>query len=200
MRSRSSVRARSQMCASSPIPTPPPLTIVTSRTRLPPTGSTRRRSTRPPCCAGSTDPAPLCSSSGRRGGNSATAPKGRALWAATSVTYSTCIRRTRSSSRHPTGSTGRASVRRHAIQHQCHGSLFPALAERRLVGPERGRAHRDERLETEIGDHEHERLGGRQMWVEIVSHLPAALALGEEDDQPLDRGREGARLGPAGLG
>ncbi len=37
------------------------------------------------------------------------------------------------------------------------------------------------------------------MRVEIVPHLTAALPLGEVDDQPLDGGREGPRLGPASL-
>src|SRR2546430_6239774 len=42
---------------------------------------------------------------------------------------------------------------------------------------------------SKIRDHEHERLSGGQVRVEVVAHLAVTLPLGEQDDQPLDRGR-----------
>src|SRR2546430_8954332 len=86
------------------------------------------------------------------------------------------------------------------IRRPPRSTLFPyTTLFRSLVRAERGRAHRNERFEAEIGDHQHERLRRGQVRVEVVAYLTPALPLGEEHDQPLDRWSKRPRLRPAGL-
>src|SRR6266576_2824144 len=205
MPSRSSARGATRTSGSSRTEVPPTTMLAISRTRIRPSRTTSAASTssssaRTWCCAGSTARARRSSSYGPRDDKISPAPKARGRCATTSGTSSTCTPTTRSWLRRLTGSTGRRGLAsRDTLEDQPDRCLLPALSQGRLVRAERGRAHRDERFEAEIGDHQHERLRGRQVRVEVVAYLPPALPLGEEHDQPLDGGSKRPRLGPAGL-
>ena len=55
---------------------------------------------------------------------------------------------------------------RHAFQHQFDRRLLPSVPQPRLVGAERGRVRRDQRLQVQVGHHQDEGLCGGEVRVD----------------------------------